>query len=220
LIGLVLPAAGSGSRIGSEIPKQFIEFQGKRLYRHALDAFLPFVSEVVVVVPEAWVQTIREETSEAGKSLPLYVTAGGRQRQDSVRCGLMALSSAVEIVLIHDAARPYVSSSLIGRVIEGARRSKACIPVVSVSETVKEVNGEQVVGTLDRERLRLVQTPQGFEARLLREAFDRAASEAFYGTDESMLVERMGWPVTVVAGDQGNIKVTWKEDFLQIGGRL
>jgi 2-C-methyl-D-erythritol 4-phosphate cytidylyltransferase len=214
LIGLVLAAAGTGSRLGAEIPKQFIDFLGKRLYRHALDEFLPFVSEAVVVVPGTWEETIRSETRELDPSRKIRVTAGGGQRQDSVCRGFTLLSPAVEIVLIHDAARPHITALLINRVIEGTRRAKACIPALPVSETVKVVENERVVRTLDRQKLRLVQTPQGFDAGLLREAFDSASREGFYGTDEAMLVERLGKPVLVVPGDQRNIKITWKEDLL------
>jgi 2-C-methyl-D-erythritol 4-phosphate cytidylyltransferase len=219
LIGLIVPAAGSGSRFGSDVPKQFLDFHGKRLYQHALEAFAPFVSEAVLVVPEAWDSTIREETSGISTAFHLSVITGGAQRQDSVYCGLKALSPGIGMVLIHDAVRPYVTPEVISRVIEVTRQGKACIPVLPVSETVKEVESDLVVQTLDRQSLRLVQTPQGFDKDILLEAFNRAAQEAFYGTDESVLVERMGWPVRVVPGDQRNIKITWKEDLLPSGER-
>jgi 2-C-methyl-D-erythritol 4-phosphate cytidylyltransferase len=151
------------------------------------------------------------------QSLPyrekLILETGGPERQDSVYHGLCRLSDQVEIVLVHDAARPFVSAPLVGRIIEGARRYRACIPALPVGETVKEVQRGQVVQTLDRRDLLIAQTPQGFEADLLRKAFEQARKEAFLGTDESMLVERLGLSVHVVEGEPENRKITWKEDL-------
>jgi len=115
--------------------------------------------------------------------------------------------------LIHDAARPFTSSELISRVIEKTRRHQACVPVLPVRDTLKEVRGGRIVRTLDRESLSLVQTPQGFEINLLTRAFKQARKDGFYATDESTLVERLGSPVHVVAGERSNLKVTWKEDL-------
>ena len=117
------------------------------------------------------------------------------------------------MVLIHDAARPFVSSQLIARVIEKTSRHHACVPVLPVGETIKEVESERVVRTLDRQCLRFAQTPQGFEINLLKRAFETALREDFHATDEATLVERLGEPVYVVTGESGNIKVTWKEDL-------
>jgi len=113
---------------------------------------------------------------------------------------------------VHDAARPYVTANLITLVIEEARRSGACIPGLPVSQTVKEVAGSRVIRTLDRTSLVLAQTPQGFRRNILLQAFERAEKDGFYGTDESILVERIGLPVSVVEGEPRNIKITFKQD--------
>jgi len=118
----------------------------------------------------------------------------------------------VEIVLVHDAARPFVTPALIKRVVDESRRSGACIPAIPVNQTVKEVAGSTILRTLDRSRLVLAQTPQGFRREILLQAFARAEEDGFYGTDESILVERIGIPVSVVEGEPGNIKITFRHD--------
>ena len=209
LTGLILAAAGAGSRFGGEVPKQFSSLRGRPLYLHALEPFLEFFEEAVMVVPEAWKARVEKQI----RSLPyrgrLILEVGGEQRQDSVYRGLSRLSDSIQLVLVHDAARPFVSMGLIARVLEQTRQSGACLPVVPLRDTVKEVASDRVVRTVDRGR----QTPQGFEINLLRKALVQAQKEGFYGTDEASLVERLGSPVHVVPGDSENIKVTWKEDL-------
>jgi 2-C-methyl-D-erythritol 4-phosphate cytidylyltransferase len=211
LIGLILAAAGSGTRFGASVPKQFVSLDGVPVYLRALTAFQPHVSETIVVVPALWREQVTREL--AGYAGRICVHAGGPKRQDSVWLGLQQLSGEVKTVLVHDAARPFVSSALIRRVLDAARRSGAAIPGLPVSETVKAVEGGRVVQTLDRTRLVLVQTPQAFARSLLAQAFERAVAEGVYATDEASLVERMGAAVTVVEGEPGNVKITWKEDL-------
>ncbi|MCY3776252.1 MAG: 2-C-methyl-D-erythritol 4-phosphate cytidylyltransferase [Candidatus Aminicenantes bacterium] len=214
MTGLILAAAGSGSRFGSPTPKQFLRMGGKRLYRLALDPFLPFLNEAVILVPEDWIDTVRRELSAgAAKDRDLRVAPGGRHRQDTVSRGLQLLSPGVEIVLVHDAARPYVDARLISRVIRTVRRGKAAVPVLKIRDTVKEVVSGRVEGTLERERLGLAQTPQGFPAEILNEALRQAGRDHFYGTDESSLVERIGAEVQAVEGDPRNLKVTFEGDL-------
>ncbi len=213
MIGLILAAAGSATRFGSPVPKQFIPFEGRPLYQASLLRFARFVSEAAVVVPSDWVGSIQSELDSLGLSTPARAVAGGRERQDSVYQGLLQLGPSIRWVLVHDAARPFVSSRLIEAVVESTRLHGACVPALPVSETVKEVAGDRVVKTLDRGRLRLIQTPQGFERYLLKTALERAIREGFLGTDEATLVERLGSPVQVTPGEPGNVKVTWKEDL-------
>ena len=213
MIGLILAAAGAGSRFGGDLPKQFSSMRDKPLYLHALEPFLEFLEEAVIVVPEAWEERVEEEIRSLPYRAKLRLQTGGRERQDSVYRGLNRLSASVQIVLVHDAARPFVSQGLIARVVEETRRVGACLPAVSLRDTVKEVASHQVVRTVDRDHLRLAQTPQGFEINLLRQALERAQKEGVYGTDEASLVERLGSPVYVVPGELENIKVTWKEDL-------
>lgn len=214
MIGLVLAAAGSGERFGSTTPKQFFEINGIPLYLRSLRIFADHVSEAAVVVPADRI----EEVAERCRSIPvepIRVVPGGRRRQDSVREGLSALSRRVEIALIHDAARPFATGDLIQAVVAGARLHGGCIPAVPLSDTVKEVADGKVVRTLDRERLRLAQTPQGFDASRLRDALERARLEAKEVTDEAALFEWLGHPVQVVEGERSNIKITFSEDLAQ-----
>ena len=169
--------------------------------------------EAAIVVPDDWIKEVTKQVQGLPYGERLMLQAGGPQRQDSVYQGLRRLSDSNQIVLVHDAARPFPSFELISQVIDGTRQHEACIPVLPVGDTVKAVQDQQVVGTLDRDNLVLVQTPQGFKMGLLQSAFESAMKEGFCGTDESTLVERLGVPVHVVPGEETNVKVTWKEDF-------
>lgn len=211
-IGLILAAGGTGTRFGSEIPKQFLPYEGLPLYLHALKRFSGFVSRAAVVVPAGRIGLVEEEVRDLIPAESLVVP-GGRSRQCSVEHGLRALSDETEYVLVHDAARPFVSKELIGAVSEGMRRFGACIPVLPVGETVKEIANGVIVGTIPRENLGLAQTPQGFRTELLREAVERAQTDRFQGTDEASLVERLGVAVHVVRGDPDNVKITWGRDL-------
>jgi len=210
LIGLILAAAGAGSRFGSAVPKQFLPLDGVPVYLRSLETFSPLVDRAVVVVPSAWKDRVICETRDRWQGR-IDVETGGEQRQESVRRGLLFLPP-VELVLIHDAARPFVTTDLIRRVLDESRRSGACIPGLPVSQTVKEVAGSIIVRTLDRTRLVLAQTPQGFRREILIEAFRKAEEDGFCGTDESILVERIGIPVSVVEGEPGNLKITFRHD--------
>lgn len=213
MTGLVLAAAGAGRRFGGGVPKQFGEIDGKPVYLRSLDPFLTVCRHVAVVAPPKWVAHVERGLSSLGRDHRMTVCPGGEERQDSVFLGLQALDEEVDLVLVHDAARPFCSRHLVVRVEEAARRYGACIPAVPLRDTVKEVRDETVADTLDRSVLRLAQTPQGFGRALLTRAFLEAAKDGFVGTDESALVERLGEPVRIVAGEAANIKITWKEDL-------
>lgn len=211
-VGLILAAGGTGSRFGSGTPKQFLPFEGRPLYLHALSRFSGFVSRMVVVVPANRLERVEAEV----RDLPtpeIRVVSGGATRQCSVERGLQALPVEIEYVLVHDAARPFVSRELITAVSEGMRRFDACIPVLPVCDTVKEIAEGAVVRTIPREHLGLAQTPQGFLTSLLRRAVEQAQGDQVHGTDEASLVERLGVAVQVVQGDPGNVKITWSQDF-------
>ncbi len=213
MIGLVLAAAGSGSRFGSDTPKQFIPLEGKPLYLHSLERFSSFFEVAVLVLPEGWKEKVETQVRSLSYRDRLILEIGGPRRQDSVYQGLNRLGKDIEMVLVHDAARPFTSSELISSVIEQTRQHEACVPVLPVRDTLKQVSEGRIVRTLDREGLSLVQTPQGFEINLLKRAFQQALKDGFYGTDEATLVERLGSPVHVVAGESSNLKVTCKEDL-------
>lgn len=211
-VGLVVAAAGSGSRVGGPVPKQFLEFRGRPLYQASLLTLLPLVDHAVVVVPAAEVERVSRELREFELPSGVMVIAGGQTRQDSVRRGLSHLGAGLDWILVHDAARPLVTRELAERVLEGARRWGACLPVLPVSDTVKEVAEGKVVRTIPRETLALAQTPQGFAAGLLRRALAEAERRGAAVTDESMLAEMVG-EVAVVDGEVSNVKVTRPADM-------
>jgi len=212
-LGLILAAAGLGARFGSDIPKQFWELSGRPLYLRALEPFLDLVVEAVIVVPAGWESRVAAQVSSLSFRTSIQIQQGGSTRQESVFNGLKRLTSDAKYVLVHDAARPYVSLGLIESIVGETRKHGACIPVVPVCDTVKMVKEGAVLETIDRHQLFFAQTPQGFESGLLERAFERAWNEGFQGTDESSLVENLGEPVRVVRGETGNLKVTWSADL-------
>jgi len=215
-VGAVIPGAGRGERLGSPFPKAFLPLGGAPLLVHAVRPFQECVEveEIVVVVPPDHLGEAEELCRRFRFDKVRAVVEGGVRRQDSVRCGLDALT-AEEIVVVHDAARPLLSAGLVTRVIEAARRSGAATAALPVYETVKQVDPAGVVErTLDREGLWLAQTPQAFRVPLLREAHRRAQEEGIEATDDAALVERLGHRVEVVPGERENVKVTTRQDLL------
>lgn len=208
--GAVVVAAGSGRRLGGE-PKQFRKLGAAPLLAwscHALSTH-PGISELVVVVPTS----VAAAPPDWLTGLCDVVVAGGPTRRDSVGLGIAGLSGGHETVLVHDGARPFLSPKLIGRVLEACRDCPA-IPGLPLTDTVKLVGeGGKVLSTLDRDRLRAVQTPQGFPLSLLRELHERAARVDAEATDDAFLAEAAGIPVRVVDGDPLNLKVTTGADL-------
>jgi 2-C-methyl-D-erythritol 4-phosphate cytidylyltransferase len=166
-----------------------------------------------VVATEASIDRVRELVATYGLGQVSAVVAGGLKRQQSVALGLQALRRC-DVVLVHDGARPLVTADIIERVVEAAVEHGAAVPAVPVRDTIKRVDGDRVVETLNRDELRAVQTPQGFRYELLVQAHERAREEGFYGTDDATLVERLGHPVAVVPGSPENLKITTPEDLL------
>jgi 2-C-methyl-D-erythritol 4-phosphate cytidylyltransferase len=146
------------------------------------------------------------------------VVAGGRTRQDSVWLALQAAPDTADVVVVHDAVRPLITRRLIADVVRAAAGSGAAICALPIAETVKRVRGDLVEATLDRSELWTVQTPQAFRADLLREAHEKARRDGISGTDDAMLVERLGHPVRVVRGLAANVKITTPEDLRRARG--
>ncbi len=209
----LVPAAGSGSRLGLALPKAFVPLAGRPILAHTLARLeaVPLVEAIVVVVAEAEVEAcVRRVVRPAGLARVTAVVPGGAERQDSVRAGLAALPSWADVVLVHDAARPLVPPEVIEAVAHAAFASGAATAAVRPKDTVRDDGGR----TLDRGRLWLVQTPQGFRRDLLAEAHARAAADRYAGTDDASLVERLGHPVAVVPGSYRNVKITTREDLV------
>ncbi|MFN8126501.1 MAG: 2-C-methyl-D-erythritol 4-phosphate cytidylyltransferase [Candidatus Nanopelagicales bacterium] len=211
--GCVITAAGRGERFGGEIPKTFEPLAGTPMLGHALAAIgrHEAVELVVVAAPPHLLADAEAIATAAGLSVPVVVVAGGDTRSASVRAALAAIPTTVEAVLVHDAARPFVPSSVITGVVEAVRAGAvAVVPGIEVVDTVKQIDDRGVVvATPPRERLRAIQTPQGFRTTLLREALALPDDGA---TDDAGLVERLGWPVLVVPGHADNFKITHPDD--------
>lgn len=214
----VIPAGGQGKRMGMGAPKQYALLGGVPILLYTLKAFQASVSidEIVLVVPAEDVSSVRELVHHhAAFDKVSAIVPGGRQRQDSVRNGLLALREDHDIVVVHDGVRPFVSDALIREAVTEARNEGAVSAGIPVQDTIKRV-GERgyVEETLDREGLWQIQTPQAFRRVLIEDAYRKAYHEGFYGTDDTVLVERMGVRVKMIRGAATNIKITTPEDLV------
>jgi 2-C-methyl-D-erythritol 4-phosphate cytidylyltransferase/2-C-methyl-D-erythritol 2,4-cyclodiphosphate synthase len=217
----VIVAGGGGKRMGGDLPKQFLPLGGRPLLDRTLSAFTSsaWVDGVVLALPPAFPDGAKESYRSVAKVLA--VVDGGSQRQDSVRNSLAVVPAEAEVILVHDAVRPFVSEGLLERCVELAREHGAVVPVVPVRSTVKQWDREEkTLRTWDRSDLMLAQTPQGFRAGILRDAYRRAEGEGRQGTDDASLVEGAGYPVIPVPGEEANIKITIPEDFHMAEGLL
>ena len=214
----IIPAAGSGTRMENEHPKQFLDVDGRPLLAVTLEKFqvCPVIHTVILVVPEKDVTYSQNEIVERhGLRKVEKVVAGGERRQDSVRLGVEASGGECELVLIHDGVRPLVTPDLIVRVVEAAQEHRAVITGLAAKETVKEIDQDaRVMKTYDRQKVWLVQTPQVFRYEDILMAHRRAVEEGWEEvTDDALLVERVGIPVKMVEGSEDNIKVTTPQDL-------
>lgn len=215
----IIPAAGSGERMGGSIKKPYIILHGMPLLAHTLRVFAdaPDIAELIVTVSpgqEDYCRALVVKGCAIAK--PVTVVAGGDRRQDSVRKGLAAVSGSADLVMIHDGARPFVTVQMICDALEITAHKRATTMAVPVKDTVTLVAKDTAVieQTLERDRLYLIQTPQTFERELICDAHRRAFEEGFAGTDDASLVERLGVPVSVIMGSYDNIKITTQEDLL------
>lgn len=205
----VLVAAGSGARLGAEVPKAFVRVAGRTLLEHALARFRqhPLITEVVVVVPAAQLDAAREQAPHVG------IVAGGATRQASVALGLAALTGTGRFVLVHDVARPFVPAEVIDAVLGAlAEGAGAVVPVLPVHDTIRRVDaGGVLAGVVDRASLVIVQTPQGFRREVLSDAHERASNPD--ATDDAGLVEALGGRAVAVPGSELSFKITTAADL-------
>ena len=217
-VAAVVPAAGCGTRMGNETPKQFLQLGDVPLLVHVLRVFESSrtISEIVVVVPPDGVTSCREDfLPPFAFSKISTVTAGGARRQDSVWNGLQAVDKRTKIVVVHDAVRPFVTGAMVEDVVDGARTHGAAIVAIPLHDTVKRAAPDGMIDTtLDRQRLWSAQTPQAFDVELLREAHRSSQEAGVEATDDAFLVERLGHRVSIVNGSPDNIKVTRPEDLV------
>lgn len=210
-VGVVIVAAGRGSRFGGGIPKQFLPLGDRMVVEHALQPFLvhPAVHQIALVLPPGQ----QERVAVISEKTRIVVVEGGETRAASVRAGVRALPLQCSVVLIHDGARPIVHQELIDRVIETARNGLSVVPAVPVTDTLKRVDREhRVVTTIPRHDLVQVQTPQGFPRDILLHAMDHHQNNDAY-TDDAMLIEATGESVVVIDGLESNIKITTPGDL-------
>ena len=218
-VSVIIAAAGAGRRLGSPTPKQMLDIGGGTMLQHSLRAFHthPLISEIVVVLPRdrAANEVLADEWKSSGGP-EVHTVAGGDRRQDSVAAAFDRVSAHADIVLIHDAARPFVGAALIARTIDAAKTHGAAIAAVQARDTVKRValesGGPVIVETIPRDAVYLAQTPQGFTRDVLAAAIAMGRS-GIAATDEAALAERAGYRVHVVDGDPGNVKITTEEDL-------
>jgi 2-C-methyl-D-erythritol 4-phosphate cytidylyltransferase/2-C-methyl-D-erythritol 2,4-cyclodiphosphate synthase len=211
-VAAIIVAGGKGERAAARTPKQFVDLGGGRtMLDLSIEAFLdcPLIREVIVAVPAGYVDRITADER-------VRVVEGGARRQDSMTNAFAYVSGTTEVVLVHDAARPFVTGRVIAETIEAAAAHGAAIVALPVSDTVKRTmltNGQRIVReTLPRDEIVLAQTPQGFRREVLEHAMVAAAGTEV--TDEAMLVERAGIPVYVVTGEASNVKITTPEDLM------
>jgi 2-C-methyl-D-erythritol 4-phosphate cytidylyltransferase len=212
-VGVVVPAAGSGQRMGG-LAKPFLELCGEPVLMRALRPFLdhPAVQEVVVSLPPDHADPPPDWLIETDERI--RVVEGGETRRASVWAGLQALSDTLDVAVVHDGARPLVSREVVGACIAVAGRGGCGVAGVPVVDTMKEVDGEgQVVGTPDRSRLWHAQTPQAFPLAVIMDAYRRASTEDVSVTDDAALVERVGGRVVMVESSADNLKITRPEDL-------
>ena len=213
----IIAAAGAGTRMASDRPKQFLLLAGTPVIFHTLKVFeqCDSINEVIVVLPAEESAGFLSMAGRMGLRKVARVVPGGATRAESVKRGLMSIRSATaEIVAVHDGVRPFVTVEEINDTIAAAQTDGAAILVAPVTDTIKVVDDESIVRTLDRRGLRRALTPQCFRYELLREAYQHVDINDPSLTDESALVEQLGHRVSVVEGSARNIKITTAEDLL------
>lgn len=221
----IIAAAGEGRRLGASMPKQLLDIGGRSILERSVGAFVshPAVADVIVVLPPALAAAPPGWIVEPATTSPVRIVAGGTERQDSVANAFDCVAAQSEVVLVHDAARPFVTRDLISRAIDGAARYGAAIAAVPVRDTVKQVEpaGQHpaITGTIPRETIYLAQTPQAFRRDVLGAAVALGRS-GVVATDEAMLAERAGHAVHVIEGDPANVKITTSHDLEAARARL
>jgi len=227
LASAIIAAGGRGVRLGADQPKQFLDIGGRTILERSVEAFSrhPAIGEVVVALPPDRIEAVAARMREIGLSHATLVE-GGARRQDSVANAFARVNPAAPVVVIHDAARPFVTAALIERAIDAAARHGAAIAALAVRDTVKQAGGDRasdarpIAATLAREDIFLAQTPQAFRREVLARALELGREDAIEATDEAMLAERAGFPVHLVPGDPDNMKITTSEDLEAAKRRL
>jgi 2-C-methyl-D-erythritol 4-phosphate cytidylyltransferase len=214
-VGIIVVAAGRGTRFGGELPKQYQLLAGSPVLLHAIRPFAahPEVGQIVVVLPPSDAAAPPQWLADIAGARVILV-AGGAERRDSVLAGLAALAADCSIVLIHDGARPFPSAAMIDGGIAAARQGRSSVPAIPIGDTIKRADDfGRVLSTVDRRGLWSAQTPQAFPRRVLERGHAAARGEEFAPTDDAMLVERLGEPIELIPGSVRNLKITTTQDL-------
>ncbi|MFQ5709082.1 MAG: 2-C-methyl-D-erythritol 4-phosphate cytidylyltransferase [bacterium] len=215
-ISAIIVAAGQGRRLGGTLPKQFQPLRGKPILFYTLKTFeeSATIDEVTLVVSDDWLYHVSQEVVDKFAITKVRkIVPGGTERQDSVLAGLRSLESPTDLVVIHDGVRPFLSIAKLEEAIEAGKDFGAAILAIPPRDTIKIGRDGLIEKTLIRESLWSVQTPQVFKLDVITAAYQQAYREGFYGTDDSALVERAGYPVKIVMGDYNNLKITTALDL-------
>jgi 2-C-methyl-D-erythritol 4-phosphate cytidylyltransferase len=214
---VILVAGGQGRRMSDPTPKAFLTLGGYPLFYHPIKTFtaMEAVAGCILVVPAGEEERATKSCEQSYSELKIKkVICGGVRRQDSVRCGMDCLDQDTEIVLIHDAARPFCSPDLIQRIITAAQNTGAAVPGIPIADTLKRADeNNMVTATVDRRSLSAIQTPQGFRYSLLKEAYQNAWEKNLTATDDAGLIEHLQQPIKVVEGERNNFKITKPYDL-------
>ncbi len=216
-VSAIIVAAGKGLRMNEDVPKQYLPLGGHPILGHTLRVFhnCNRIDEVLVVIPTEDFDFCNQNViAPLDFQKKTHLVSGGDRRQDSVYNGLMALNRKTDLVIIHDGVRPFVKDADLEACIDGAITSGACILGIPATDTLKRVNEAGIVaGTLDRDNLWLVQTPQAFKYDVILKAHEAARDDGVSATDDAFLVERLGLEVRIITGTKNNIKITTQEDL-------
>jgi 2-C-methyl-D-erythritol 4-phosphate cytidylyltransferase/2-C-methyl-D-erythritol 2,4-cyclodiphosphate synthase len=214
----IIPAGGAGKRLKAHVAKQYLFLDHMPVLVHTLKVFQKskMIDNIILALPQDDLVSIRQELIDKyGLSKVTTIVTGGKKRQDSVNNGLAAINGKCDVVVIHDAVRPFVTQELIIKVVAAAKTTGAAAAGVKAKDTIKETKKDNMVAaTIPRQNLWLTQTPQAFKFELLKKAYKTAYDEKFYGTDDASLVERIGKKVIMIEGSYENIKITTREDIL------
>lgn len=220
--GVVIVAAGTGSRMKKDINKQFIKLDNKEIIAHTIEKFYKNenIDDIVVVIREDEENYFNKNIIDKYDFKNIKIAYGGNERQNSVYNGIKKLNKDCKVVLIHDGARPFVTNDIIKKSIKEAKDHNAIVVGVKVKDTIKVVseNGN-IIDTPNRSYLWAVQTPQVFKYNIITKAYEDAYNNNYYGTDDAMLVERIGYNVKMIEGSYNNIKITTQED-LEFGEQI
>ena len=209
-IGVIIVAGGSGSRMKSNTPKQFIAINGKPLLQYTIDRFFNWNPNIdlVLVLPETEIDTWKNLVAKNKYSMNYRICGGGKERFDSVKNGLDLLEN--ELIMIHDGVRPFVSDPTLDRCLDTVNSSGSAIPVVPLVDSIRKITND-TSQPVDRTSLRLIQTPQCFKKEWLKKAYQQSFSVDF--TDDASVIQKAGFPINLVEGNRENIKITTIDDL-------